>query len=64
VVILGPEEDDDTYNQVSEVRDVNDTSDIPAEESDDDTFCHIDKSEVMEDCLYLFARTDREKEDW
>jgi len=64
LVILGPEEDDDTYNQVSEVRDVNDTSDIPAEESDDDTFCHIDKCEVMEGCLYLFARTDREKEDW
>jgi len=63
VVILGPEEDDDTYNQVSEVRDVNDTSDIRAEESDE-TFCHIDKCEVMEDCLYLFARTDREKEDW
>lgn len=60
----GPEEDDDTYNQVSEVRDLNDTSDIPAEESDDETFCHIDKCEVMEDCLYLFARTDREKEDW
>ena len=64
MVILGPEEDDDTYNQVSEVRDVNDNSDIPAEESDDETFCHIDKCEVMEECLYLFARTDREKEDW
>ena len=50
VVILGPEDDD--------------TSDILAEESDDETFCHIDKCEVMEDCLYLFARTDREKEDW
>ncbi|XP_021935700.1 testis-expressed protein 2 isoform X4 [Zootermopsis nevadensis] len=59
----GPEEDD-TYNQVSEVKDLNDTSDIPVEESDDETFCHIDKYEVMEDCLYLFARTDREKEDW
>ena len=50
MVILGPEDDD--------------TSDILAEESDDETFCHIDKCEVMEDCLYLFARTDREKEDW
>jgi hypothetical protein len=64
LVILGPEEDDDTYNHVSEVRDVNDASDIPAEESDDETFCHIDTCEVMEECLYLFARTDREKEDW
>jgi hypothetical protein len=63
ILFLGPEEDD-TYNQISEVKDLNDTSDVPIEESDDETFCHIDKCEVMEDRLYLFARTDREKEDW
>ncbi|PSN49759.1 hypothetical protein C0J52_08478, partial [Blattella germanica] len=34
------------------------------DESDDDTFCHILKPEAMEKRLYLFARTDREKEDW
>ncbi|XP_023714562.1 testis-expressed protein 2 isoform X3 [Cryptotermes secundus] len=60
----GHEEDDATSNQISEAKDLNDISDMPADESDDETFCHIDKYEVMEDCLYLFARTDREKEDW
>jgi hypothetical protein len=64
VILIGPEEEDATSNQVSEAKDLNDISDVPAEESDDETFCHIDKYEVMEDCLYLFARTDREKEDW
>ncbi|GLH02915.1 Uncharacterized protein GBIM_08862 [Gryllus bimaculatus] len=37
---------------------------IPGDISDEDTFCHIDKSALEETCLYLFARTDREKEDW
>jgi hypothetical protein len=64
VTLVGPEEDDDTSNQESESKYLIDTSDMPAEESDDETFCHIDKFEAMEDCLYLFARTDREKEDW
>ncbi|XP_068081873.1 testis-expressed protein 2 [Anabrus simplex] len=31
---------------------------------DEDTFCHIDKTAFEATCLYLFARTDREKEDW
>ncbi|XP_069685318.1 testis-expressed protein 2 isoform X2 [Periplaneta americana] len=62
-----PEEEDDsadTYNQISEVKDLQSTTDMPVDDSDDETFCHIDKTEVMENCLYFFARTDREKEDW
>ncbi|XP_047001749.1 testis-expressed protein 2 [Schistocerca americana] len=37
---------------------------LSGELSDDDTFCHIEKSTIDHNCLYLFARTDREKEEW
>ncbi|KAJ9574852.1 hypothetical protein L9F63_007977, partial [Diploptera punctata] len=59
------EMNEENLQQTSEEKERSYSPDISVmEESDDDTFCHIDKPEAMETCLYLFARTDREKEDW
>lgn len=63
----------DTANETSSIDAVVESDKVSATEeeeelsgelSDDDTFCHIEKSVMDHNVLNLFARTDREKEDW
>ncbi|CAG2056967.1 unnamed protein product [Timema podura] len=60
------ESEDTLHDSADEFHDVTDgeEGDIDDDDEDDDTFCHIDKTALEETCIYLFSRTDREKEEW
>nr|CAD7396238.1 unnamed protein product [Timema cristinae] len=60
------ETEDTLHDSADEFHDVTDgeEGDIDDDDEDDDTFCHIDKTALEETCIYLFSRTDREKEEW
>ncbi|XP_063234563.1 testis-expressed protein 2 isoform X2 [Bacillus rossius redtenbacheri] len=50
---------EDRASGSEEFHDLSDTDDV-----DEDTFCHIDKTALEETCIFLFARTDHQKEEW